>query len=177
MNLNLITFEDKVQVQERPEFSDNQKVNASDLNQIKDVINNQLFTTIRDLLYPIGIYLEISDSNFNPNNSIGGTWELEKDGTVLVSSSSEIDSVFNKTIGSVVGEEKHTMTIEELVTHNHTYNRTWGGSSVEDVDGKTQAGYGDASYWSDGTTNDTGNSQPFNVVQPSKIVYRWHRKA
>ena len=174
MNLNLITFEDKVQVQERPEFNNNQKVNASDLNQIKNVINNQLFTTIRDLLYPVGIYLEISDSNFNPNNLIGGTWELEEDGTVLVSSSSEIDSIFNKTIGSVVGEEKHTMTIEELVEHNHI-------AEYQGNYGQADAFYGVATNsGAEGgnvRTKTTGGSQPFNVVQPSKIVYRWHRKA
>lgn len=69
-------------------------------------------------------------------------------------------------LGTIGGEEKHTMTIEELVSHNHAYSRTWGGSYATDLDGKTQAGYGDASYWKDGTTNNTGSSKPFNVMQP-----------
>lgn len=71
-----------------------------------------------------------------------------------------------KNLGTIGGEEKHTMTIDELVPHPHTYPRTWGGSSTADVDGKTQAGYGDASYWSDGNTSTTGGGQPFNVMQP-----------
>lgn len=37
--MSKIQFEDKVQTQERPEFSDNQKVNASDMNEIKNVVN------------------------------------------------------------------------------------------------------------------------------------------
>lgn len=71
-----------------------------------------------------------------------------------------------KNLGTIGGEEKHTMTIKELVSHNHTYNRTWGGSSTTDVAGKTQAGYGDASYWNDGITNSAGGGQPFNIMQP-----------
>lgn len=37
--MSKIQFDNKVQVQERPEFSDNQKVNASDMNEIKNVVN------------------------------------------------------------------------------------------------------------------------------------------
>lgn len=69
-------------------------------------------------------------------------------------------------LGTVGGEENHTMTIEELVSHNHTVDRCWGGSSVEDLYGKIQAGYSDASYWNKGVTSNTGNSKPFNVMQP-----------
>lgn len=69
-------------------------------------------------------------------------------------------------LGTVGGEENHTMTIEELVSHNHTVDRCWGGSSVEDLYGKIQAGYSDASYWNNGVTSNTGNGKPFNVMQP-----------
>lgn len=224
--MSKIQFEDKVQVQERPEFSDNQKVNANNINEIKNVVNendenavykdgvktingqsilgegNLIITGEGGDTLPIGSMLPYGNVN-PPANwlvcdgsavsrttyadlfSIIGTTYGEGDGSTTfnlpnkkgrVSAGYDANNEQFNAIGKQIGEEKHIMTIEELVTHDHTYNRTWGGSSATDVDGKTQAGYGDASYWGDGTTNDTGNSQPFNIIQPTEVD-QWIIKA
>ena len=131
--------------------------------------------TIFDLVYPVGSYYETSDTSFNPNTTWGGTWELETDGTVLVSKSSVSESIFNVDIGEVVGEEKHTLTVNEMPSHNHTMNavRQWESNgdhywlANQDVNNAIE----------NGTTSNTGGSQPHNIVQPSKIVNRWHRTA
>ena len=42
-------------------------------------------TKLLDLIYPVGSYYETSNSSFDPNESWGGVWSLDTDGTVLVS--------------------------------------------------------------------------------------------
>ena len=60
-------------------------INATNLNNMQKLLV--------DLIYPVGIYVEISDSDFNPNTTWGGTWVLENDGTVLVSKSNINNSI------------------------------------------------------------------------------------
>ena len=134
-------------------------------------------SNIIDIVYPVGSYYETSDTTFNPNTTWGGTWELETDGTVLVSKSSESESAFNTTVGSIVGEEKHTLTIDEMPSHTHLYNASIGAGNAEGAlnfggqnSGVITGQYGIA-------IQNAGGSQPHNIVQPSKIVNRWHRTA
>lgn len=167
----LITYDNKVALNENPSIPDINKINASDMNEIKNAINN--------LIWPVGSYYETSDTTFNPNTTWGGTWELEEDGTVLVSSSSESESIFNDDIGEVVGEEKHTLTVQEMPSHKHDYTAEGHGARI--------AGYvfdsGDARFAIDTTgyrvetPGLAGGGQAHNIVQPSKIVNRWHRTA
>ena len=51
-------------------------LNSTNLNNMQQLMV--------DLIYPVGIYVEISDTEFDPNAAWGGTWVLENDGTVLV---------------------------------------------------------------------------------------------
>lgn len=57
---------------------------TSDLNNDSGFLNA---TGILDLFYPVGSYYETSDTTFNPNNSWGGTWQLETEGQVHISGS------------------------------------------------------------------------------------------
>jgi hypothetical protein len=122
-----------------------------------------------DLFYPIGTYYSTSDTTFNPNSSWGGTWVLDTDGTVLVSKSSTTGSKFNVNVGTVVGEEKHTQTLDELCPHDHTYVVVSGGGNLGAAGVEPTA--------AEGKTYATGGGQPFNIVQPSKVINRWHRTA
>ena len=124
--------------------------------------------TIFDLVYPVGSYYETSDTSFNPNTTWGGTWELETDGTILVSKSSVSESIFNDTVGTIVGEEKHTLTVSELPS-NVIQTATAGSNT----DGYIMRG----GYTATGTYNSGGAGYAHNNVQPSKIINRWHRTA
>lgn len=67
-------------------------------------------------------------------------------------------------VGQSGGEEAHTQLVAELATHNHTAQiafSTFGasGSSERVIEGDT-------------TTDNTGSSTPFNVMQPSVITYK-----
>ena len=132
---------------------------------------NANFTELIDILHPVGEYYETSNASFNPNTSWKGTWVLENDGTVLVSKSSTSGSKFNTTIGTIVGEETHTLIVDEIPKHTHKGKYGTGT-------GTSAGGNCNTSYWfSNNYNEETGGDQPHNNVQPSKIVYRWHRTA
>ena len=186
MNLNLITYEDKEQINVNADIPKKNKVTANDMNEIKDALNTLIIPKLLNIFYPIGSYYETSDTSFDPNTSMGGTWELETDGTVLVSKSNTTGSKFNASIDSVVGEETHTLTVEEMPSHQHgeyidnrgvkkAFTLADGGGST--LDGAfiniTATSYTGQQV----LTTSTGGGQAHNNVQPSKIVNRWHRTA
>ena len=141
---------------------------------------NNMQKLLVDLIYPIGCYFETSDSDFNPNTAWGGTWEIDTSGTVLVSKSSTSGSKFNTDVGTVVGEEEHTLTVNEMPSHNHAkgYSTlTFYGTDGEGVIQQSNfCSYGDKpqNYY---IPFNAGGNQPHNNVQPSLIVNRWHRTA
>ncbi len=162
-------------------------LNGTNLNQLQTNVENAINELI-GLLYPIGSYYETSDVNFNPNTSWGGTWELDNDGTVLVSKSMVSGSKFNVDLGTVIGEEEHILTTDEMPEHNHTLNiaagtggelpkgytvgiTEYGRYAVNNLDNNTT---GDFSNFG---INKEGKDQSHNNVQPSKVVNRWHRIA
>lgn len=83
----------------------------------------------------------------------------------------------NKTIAAAAGEEKHTMTLAEMVLHNHAPPS--GGTFAINNGNATLAqggtGPGHAPNGADAaTTGNAGSTTPFNVMQPfavaSKII-------
>lgn len=78
--------------------------------------DNELKKTLLRLLYPVGSILMTANNN-NPQSYIGGTWVAWGSGRVPVgvdSSQSEFNSP-EKT----GGEKYHTLTIDEIPTHDH----------------------------------------------------------
>lgn len=141
---------------------------------------NNMQKLLVDLIYPVGIYVEISDIDFDPNTAWGGTWVLETDGTVLVSKSSTTGSKFNADIGTIVGEEGHTLTVEEIPSHMHNmYAYNGGGDgTITGGGGITQAAPAPfKTFYAKFAMENTGGGEHHNNIQPSKIVNRWHRTA
>lgn len=137
---------------------------------------NNMQKLLVSLVYPVGSYYETSDSNFDPNTAWGGTWELDQSGTVLVSKSSSSSSKFNASIGTVVGEEEHTLTESEIPPLNcyAPVDATGGNIAyLTNYDGYTGSGIGSTPVAK--TKDSTAISH--NNIQPSKIVNRWHRTA
>lgn len=83
----LITYADKVQLNNNPDIPDNQKCMAKDMNEIKKAIN--------DLIRPVGSYYETSDTSFDPNVTWGGTWELIENTKIV--KQKELFNNFNNT--------------------------------------------------------------------------------
>lgn len=124
--------------------------------------------TLLDFVYPIGsIYLSISSTN--PGTLIGGTWVSWGQGRVPVGVDTT-DSDFNS-VEKTGGEKKHTMTIAELVEHDHDVffkNTGTKGNSESRIIGHSESTV---------TTAKTGGGQPFNIQQQYITCYMWKRVA
>lgn len=108
---------------------------------------------------------EVIGTSFGNGNG-STTFNLPNlNGKVPVGKSSTSDSVFNVGLGTVVGEEKHTLTIAEMPKHRHVIpysaNSNPGYNSVFRSIGSEGEGF--SPY--------QGDSQPHNIVQPSLVVY------
>ena len=138
-------------------------------NLNSDIIN--LNNTIDTLIPAIGeIYITISEEN--PSLRFGGTWEQIKD-TFLLASGDIYDA------GAIGGEAAHTLTIEEMPSHSHTFQR----HMLNNDDNGTntgQSGYGVTNKTIDiyeTTTGSTGGGQAHNNMPPYLAVYVWKRVA
>ena len=145
------------------------KTSISNLTN-KENSNNVFLKT-----YPVGsIY--ISTSSTNPSTIYGGTWERYGQGKTLVGLN-ESETEFN-TINKTGGEKTHTLTINEMPSHNHDFRY-----STDNAVTFYNAGVGkDGTYTGDnylGFSNsvsafdsynvmigNTGGSQPHNNLQP-----------
>lgn len=139
---------------------------------------NNMQKLLVDLVHPIGSYYETSNNEFDPNESWGGTWVLDNDGTTLASKSNVSGSKFNADVGTIVGEENHTLTIDEMPAHNHDIyvdknTGLTGQNNFYPLNFIQVA----SNYVDKNVCSTSGGNQPHNNVQPSKIVNRWHRTA
>ena len=126
------------------------------------VHNKKILNTI---LFPIG-YVYISVNNTNPGTIFGGTWEQIKDTFLLACG----DTYAN---GATGGEATHTLTIEEMPSHNHAIEMTSSGVGYQ----IERVPFGNQSVW--GNSNlpikPTGGSKPHNNMPPYLAVYIWKR--
>ena len=147
-----------------------------------------------DLFYPVGIFVETTNANWSPSNAGWyGTWTREDDGTALVSYKSS--DTFNKTIGSVVGNETHRHDFKiGLLMHwgsviADNFSNIGAYSYSQNKYSKSNGNDGTASQMKNNAVQEGGSSisetlryslgdtDTASSVQPSKIVYRWHRTA
>ena len=129
---------------------------------------------IRDYFYPVGSYYETSDASFDPNSAWGGTWVKEIAGQVHVSAGTGYSISGANTNTSDGGEKTHTLTVNEMPSHNH--NIYLSGGSIEAATGRLVWERNTAQQFGDSIT-DTGGNQAHNIMQPYIVVNRWHRTA
>lgn len=86
----------------------------------------------------------------------------DKRGRVSVGLDPE-DTDFNA-IGKKYGEKTHTLTVEEMPNHNHSY----GVSSTGGGQAQNQPGYGGDLTFTE-NVGSTGGDQPHNNIQPSEV--------
>lgn len=117
--------------------------------------------------YPVGsIYMSVN--NINPSNFFGGTWEEIKDKFLL--SAGDIYSA-----GSTGGEETHTLTVDEMPNHSHSYiafNKNI--TNTDQIAGACVVSTQDP--YTDSTTS-IGGSKAHNNMPPYLAVYVWKRIA
>ena len=92
--------------------------------------------------------------------------------TTIGSGGTVVNAIIGNTVGDSGGEELHTMTIAEMVSHDHPSSR---GGVVVGVTG-ISAGVNPLLYGSSNTydisVQSQGSSTPFNVIQPSAVVLK-----
>ena len=153
-------------------------------------------TGLLNLFYPVGSYYETSDVNFDPNVSWGGTWIQDTVGLTTIAADTVGDTDLSKTnnrvrisLGEILGEKNHTLSVNEMPTHTHAHRvvkQLWTQIANKDADAALPRGItsdGINRGWSDYVTGgncanqNTGGDLSHNNVQPSVGVVRWHRTA
>jgi len=119
--------------------------------------------TVLSKVYPVGC-IYTSTISTNPATVFGfGTWEAFGAGRVLLGNGG------GYTAGDTGGEATHTLTIDEMPSHHHTYD------THNDVGGSGGARIVAAT--STQNTGSTGGDQAHNNLQPYIVVYFWKRTA
>ena len=198
-----ITYANKVALNVNPEIAAINKVQDTDMNEIKQVVNDNYNNTIQitnteptdsdnkiwidtgevqnsgselPMVYPVGsIYMSVN--NTNPATLFGfGTWEQIKD-TFLLSAGDTY------TAGDTGGEATHTLTDQEMPSHNHRLlngysGGTWSGGYFGQVANTGANGEKHVFYDNDTSrTSSAGGGQAHNNMPPYLVVYMWKRTA
>ena len=136
------------------------------------------FKNILDIFLPVGINI-ILGTNVNPNELYPGTTWEQLEGRMIVASQ-EGDDKFG-TLNFTGGEKEHTLTLDEMPSHNHE----WFGAN-DSATMNNQIGnypfriYQDKRYNWDGTGSmirNRGGSQPHNNLPPYIVKNIWERTA
>lgn len=111
----------------------------------------------------------MSVNSTSPATLFGGTWEQIKD-TFLLGSGSY-------TLGTTGGEKEHTLTIDEMPSHNHEVPMSFKEGST--ATGTRFLANTTQGWWTDNFTpsNYSGNSQAHNNMPPYLVVNIWKRTA
>jgi microcystin-dependent protein len=80
-------------------------------------------------------------------------------------------SEFN-TIGQLGGEKTHTLTVDEIPPHTHTYQNNVGDQNTDNAF-STETAADNVDY--NQNTGSTGGGQPHNNLQPYIVKYIWQR--
>lgn len=124
-------------------------------------------------LYPVGsIYISVNSTN--PSNYFGGTWEQIKDRFLLASGNTY-------QAGTIGGEATHTLTVNEIPSHNHfvDFRKSKNFNTGNIYDAYFPA-YATPNTWTDAPdryTANTGGGQAHNNMPPYLAVYIWKRVA
>lgn len=142
------------------------------LAQIMSILklSNSNIKLSADLIYPVGsIYMSVNSTN--PSTLFGGTWEQIKDKFLLSCG----DTYSN---GSTGGEATHTLTVDEIPSHNHnlallghTYSNGGGTDTNARIVDKDST---DTGFYQ-GYTSSVGGGNAHNNMPPYLAVYVWKR--
>jgi hypothetical protein len=119
-------------------------------------------------IYPVGsIYMSLSSTD--PKDLFGGTWERLKDRFLLAAGD-------KYSVGATGGEATHTLTKDEMPSHNH-YAAINGGTDSYGQNRTTIGSFANkAQGYSDSSTIfATGGGNAHNNMPPYLAVYMWKR--
>jgi len=131
-----------------------------------------------DAVYPVGsIYMSVNSAD--PSTLFGGTWEQLEDTFLLAAGT-------NHAAGSTGGEETHTLTVDEMPTHDgHLTSTASGGTLARYLSVNALTPYGSGGRgWTEisgseamPASNNRGGNAAHNNMPPYLVVYIWKRTA
>lgn len=123
-------------------------------------------------IYPVGsIYISVND--INPRELFGGTWELWGAGRVPVCV--DVTQEEFNSAEKIGGEKKHTLTVEEMPSHQHELtNNTMINRNLPGENGGQGS---NAVIASTIECSDAGGDQEHNNLQPYITCYMYKRIA
>ena len=138
---------------------------------------------IVNVRYAVGD-VHISETDEDPENKFGyGEWQLISKGHCLVGvdvapeddPDYEVDQDFQSP-GQTGGEKEHQLTVEELPAHSHEIRQF--NEKIEKGDNyHRNRATSDSSVTRYMTSEETGEDEPHNNLQPYYCVYIWKRTA
>lgn len=150
---------------------------SSDTTLVTTAMLQQFQTNLFDKMFPIGISIITQDSR-NPSEYLGfGSWERDLQGKALVGVTTDVTSAspdWVKTVNMEFGEYEHTLTIEEMPSHNHGINDATGTMGFGKATDLNSSSPESVSY---SAIQSTGGGLPHNIVSPSKTKFIFTRVA
>ena len=144
-----------------------------EINKTNIITKAEFKKDLLEKVYPIGSYYW-SENDTSPEELFGGKWK-KIEGRFLFASDS------NHYVGQTGGEERHELTLDEIPSHSHGYQKfkykNWHWAN--DVSGS-----GNSSYFLEwdgrnniesSTTESKGNSQTHNNMPPYLTANCWKR--
>ena len=124
---------------------------------------------------PIGSIIMGTGNNFATQTAVqaiyNGTWEQIKDVFLLAAGDNYI-------AGSTGGEATHTLTENEMPSHNHNvYGWGYNSGTENATYGNHAGGMRQEELYSWLRIGNTGGNQPHNNMPPYLTVYMWRRIA
>lgn len=118
--------------------------------------------------FPVG-YIYMSSDSTSPASLYGGTWSVLSDSRFFLPQNSW---------NSQGGESTHTLTINEIPSHNHS--ETGASDSISKSGTVVQIGFRGTDYTRTATgtpTGYTGGGAAHNNLPPYRTCYCWYRTA
>ena len=167
--------------------------NETDLNNayLGEIDENSasIVSQLINVIYPVGsIYITTNEQN--PGEYLGGEWESYGEGRTIVGAGTGTDEnnvqkMFE--INQTGGEYQHTLTVNEMPSHNHLFgyrNNSYSGFYYSRENGQNinyWLGNGNTDNTQQGQTDGkitidyTGGNQAHNNIQPYIVTYMWKR--
>ena len=142
---------------------------GTDIKNVGQALDT-LYTIQTSCPHPVG-YVFLSTTQMNLSELYPGTtWEQIQDVFLLMAGT-------KYSAGSTGGEATHTLTVNEMPSHNHGFPTTLAGIAVgwgcvSKSDGSRANSNVSAFYYN---TNNTGGSQPHNNMPPYYTIYGYKR--
>lgn len=134
------------------------------------ISSRQLFEQIMQLVWPVGSIYQSTDAT-NPGQLFGGTWQAITGRFLFAADNAH-------RAGTTGGEESHTLTTDELPSHNHGMGYIYRYDSTGTSSQQQMSNTGDIhTMYIDQSTGYTGGGKAHNNMPPYLSVYTWVRTA